>query len=257
MRVQSMPDTCTGRHFYAFQHDLTKDSGYSEEQIKEFHNQQKKEIQYQLDAAKQARIVCVFAFLIGPQTQSKAQLEEFGFTEVVNYHNYKYPDTSKRLIMMARDMNDWEVKKVEAVVNPFAATPTPAAPVAAPQPIPAPVRGPMHRIQSVEYSQEWLTTRGHDATTRERPELGGVIRRYSRRYTEAGNLEGFPIGRWVEIPAHVTEVPPSLVGHNVEVLLVSGGFGRGPGVEIASRPAQSWFWGQHAAGRITHVRRID
>ena len=137
MRIQSMPDTCTARHFYEFLLEFPEYNGqYNRREYDERLASQRSNLITQLNLARQSRIVNVFAFLIGTQASSRAQLEELGFTCVSDLNNYKYPDTSRRLFLMVRDMNDWVEPAAPVVTNTFVQ----AAPVVA-QPAPnGPVR---------------------------------------------------------------------------------------------------------------------
>ena len=261
MRVQGMPDTCTGRHFFAFLHNGAG---------KAYFDNQAKQIKAQLDEAKRGRIVCVFAFLIGPQTESAKQLEEFGFKCTVDFHNYKYPDTSKRLFMFTRDMNDWEVGKsgVQDKVNPFAA-PQPAP--AIPQPVAVPEVPAVRRV-TVETAvrHPWtneptgvrvlpearttsigtrvytaLGTAGIRSTARlmAQPRTadvrGHVVTEDGRSYSNP-----FPVGEWIALNDDVRSIPPTLLNQRVDVISASGAH-------------MEWTWGNWTGdGEIVAVKRI-
>lgn len=243
MQVQGMPDTCTGRHFYGFPHDLayyklhySSNLGYYEKLVKEQQATLHKDLKYQLDQAKLGRIVCVFAFLIeGSQKEAAAILEGYGFEKTVDYNNYKYPDTSRRLLMYTRDMNSWEVGKYPVEKsNPFAkpaAEPTPVA--ATPVPPVAPVV-PEVPVPTV-LAEGRRTSLGTTVFTAVRT---AVIRSTSRLMSipesqdhmagttrdERGILRDNPFtqGQWVAINEDVNDIPPSLRHQRVQVLFLNG-----------------------------------
>lgn len=207
MRVQSMPDTCTARHFYEFLQDFPSYRGhYSQREYGVRLAGQRANLITQLNLARQARIVNVFAFLIGPQTSSKAQLEELGFTCVSDLNNYKYPDTSRRLFMMVRDMNDWVEPAAPVVTNTFAQ--------AAPVPVAVLHRAVVDTHFGLEYSHL-----GFGIRHRTRSRLMAVSRPWGQFVTESGTLvaDPFPLGQWVDIPNCITTCPPALNGVMVEV----------------------------------------
>lgn len=259
MQVQGMPDTCTGRHFYNFPHDLDyykrhySNWDYYEKLVKEQQASLKKDLKQQLDAAKQSRIVCVFAFLIeGSQKEAAAILESFGFEKSVDYHNYKYPDTSRRLLMYTRDMNSWEVGKYPVEkVNPFAKPAAEPAPVEATQVPPAAPAIPEAPVPTVLVDGR-RTSLGTTVFTAVRT---AVIRSTSRLMSvpesqdhmagptrdERGTLRDNPFtpGQWVAINEDVNDIPPSLRGQRVHVLFLNG-------------RTVNWTW-QTWTGRGTHL----
>ena len=245
MRVQSMPDTCTARHFYEF---LQEYPLYAAQWTREVYDNQlvaqRDKLITQLNLAKLSRIVNVFAFLIGPQTSSRAQLEELGFTCVSDLNNYKYPETSRRLFLMVRDMNDWVQPAAPVVTNTFAQ----AAPVPVP---PAPPRTTAGRPVVVvhfglEYSHMWF---GFRHQTRSR--LMAVPRPWGHFITARGTTvdNPFPPGQWVDIPNCIATCPPALIDVNVEVRF------HGDGQLTPARLGQDWNWSS-IRSQIYSVRRV-
>lgn len=222
MLVKGMPDTCTARHFFDFRHDGVSELGLAS---------QKRQLIDQLNQAKLARIVNVFAFLTARQTTSAAQLEELGFTKVADYHNYKYPATSSRLFLYSMDMNNWTIRDVAAPqpANPFAVQPQPA------NPVPPRGAGP-YRYGSAFYVL---------------PRQTGRVR---RRSVEAFMNGEFPVGVWVDVPAGVNQCPDSLRGEFLEVKLASGV------VNQNRRLGALWEWGfagtDLGRGSIIAVKRV-
>lgn len=249
MRVQSMPDTCTARHFYEFLQDFSTYRGtYSEREYNERLAAQRNNLITQLNLARQTRIVNVFAFLIGPQTSSKAQLEELGFTCVSDLNNYKYPETSRRLFLMVRDMNDWVEPAAPVVTNTFTAAPVPVPP---PQvntvPGPVPTR---RRVVATHFGLEYSSMRfGIRHQTRSR--LMAVLRPWGQFVSTNGTpvADPFPRGTWVDIPNCITTCPPTLIGALVEVRF------HGDNGVTMPRNGNLWTW-ESLRNQIYSVRRV-
>ena len=244
MNVQGMPDTCTGRHFYSFPHDLAYYVRHYGEGRREAYAKQcetqlntlKKDLQHQLDEAKRHRIVCVFAFLIeGSQKDAAAVLESFGFEKTVDYNNYKYPDTSRRLLMYTRDMNSWEIGQYPVEkVNPFAkpaAEPTPVAATPVPPAAPAIPEAPVPTVLEGGRRTSLGTTvftAVRTAVIRSTKRLMSVPAsediRVGPTRDERGTLRDnpFTVNQWVAINEDVNDIPPSLRGQRVQVLFLNG-----------------------------------
>lgn len=264
MRVHSMPDTCTGRHFYSFpngweyyaehvKRNPSAASTYTPEWFdKTFLEPLRKELREQLNRAKNERIVSVFAFLIGTQESiGDFLVKEFGFVRTFDAHNYKYPDTSKRLFMYTRDMNDWEVKVEKVKENPFAgstALQTPAAPVAAPVQV------------AVDDTPTICNERNASVNTTVRVQAGTALIRSMGRLlaTQEGEhyiatsgirsrVHPFPANEWVAIPTELPTIPPTLHRQRVDVLLRDG-------------RVRNWHWNSWADRRssqdVVAVKRI-
>lgn len=244
MRVQSMPDTCTARHFYEF---LQEYPLYADQWTREVYDNQlvaqRDKLITQLNLAKQSRIVNVFAFLIGPQTSSRAQLEELGFTCVSDLNNYKYPETSRRLFLMVRDMNDWVETAAPVVTNTFAQ----AAPVPVPQAQPATGRRPVvYTHFGLEYST-WAVGIRHRTQSR----LMAVPDAWGQFITANGTIveAPYPRGQWVDIPNCITTCPPALLTAAVEVRF------HGDGNVRPARLGRDWTWSS-IRSQIYSVRRV-
>lgn len=245
MKITGMPDTCTARHFYSMPRDLLyyqtySDRTYTQERWDKEHGAPfLEQLVSQLNIAKRAQIVNVFAFLIeGSQKTAAKILEEHGFTRVADYNNYKYKDSSKRLWMYSMDMNNWTERKPTKVApeNPFSvqvpARQVPAAEVIVVDPVPrvagvvptditlpiithARIRGENYRavgranvpvkIRSLTACKARDTGEGKYIT----PD-GGYVR------------EPFPRGEWVALPMSLTEIPPTLRSQAITVLHPNG-----------------------------------
>lgn len=217
MRVSPMPDTCTARHFYDMLRDYARDDAFA---------RQEQQIIGQLNLAKNHRIVNVFAFLIeGCQTKSARQLESLGFTRVADYHNYKYPDTSRRLWMYSMDMNNWTHRALtpQQEANPFAAQA--ARPAGAGR---------------FRYHNAWYQT----------PRQQGRIRRTT---VEAFMNGKFPVGVWVDVPFGVTECPVFLRHRQCIVQTTTI-------VNDDQRTGGQWDWrgaGRSERGCLIAVKRVS
>lgn len=220
MRVHSMPDTCTARHFYDFPQgwnvykDYNERSGrpqYTEEWYeKEYIQPLRKQLIDQLNLAKGARIVSVFAFLTGKQEDvGDLLVKEFGFVRSFDAHNCKYPDTSRRLYLYTRDMNDWEIKTQDKITtNPFAVTPTTVDPT---QPT----------LCADRRSVGNTTVRVNGATVRTLSRLLSTME--GNQFVSANkgvrtHIHPFPENVWVAIPRELTVIPPLLYRQRVQVM---------------------------------------
>ena len=245
MRIQPMPDTCTARHFYEFLQEFSVyRGGYTQREHAIRLAAQRDNLIVQLNLAKQARIVNVFAFLIGTQTSSRAQLEELGFTCVSDLNNYKYPETSRRLFLMVRDMNDWVEPAAPVVTNTFAQ----AAPVTVPpaRPLDWTGRPVVYTHFGLEYSHMAFGIRH-----RTRSRLMAVPDAWGQFITANGTTveNPFPRGQWVDIPNCITTCPPVLRDVDVEVRF------HGDGGVTRVRLGQDWTWGS-IQNQIYSVRRV-
>lgn len=178
--VQSIDTTCTGRIINGFWYD----AGNLEQQHWDL---QKREIISRLNQAKRDLIVNVIAFVVGGKQQTSAkQLEEIGFKCVADYHNYKYPEDSKNLMLYSMDMNDWEIKEIPVKKeNPFSVSSSSG---------------------SITYSHPTLLGwRGRNI----------VLEQWCRI---VGDYIGQPT--WIDVPDQLMESPP--VAHNVDVKLRNG-----------------------------------
>ena len=243
MRVHSMPDTCTGRHFCGFPNGWS----YYEEIVKQNPRYEatytpkwyeehtliplRKELREQLNRAKNERIVCVFAFLIGPQEGiGDVLVKEFGFVRTFAAHNFKYPGSSKRLFMYTRDMNDWVHQEERVKVNPFAgsvamqAAPAPVvavqrdhvAPVQADTPTICDERNTVvHTTVRVQSGTALVRSMGRLLATQEGEQFHSTTGTRSR-------VHPFPANEWVAIPNELETIPPTLYRQNVDVLLSDG-----------------------------------
>lgn len=263
MRVHSMPDTCTGRHFYNFptgwehyaEYVKNNPSAADTYTPEWFYKTQleplRKELREQLNRAKNERIVSVFAFLIGPQESiGDFLVKEFGFVRTFDAHNFKYPDTSKRLFMYTRDMNDWVHQGERVKANPFAqpAQPTPA-PVAA-----APVQVAVDDTPTICDARNTVvhtTVRVHSGTALVRS-VGRLLATQEGEHFIAtsgtrSRVHPFPANEWVAIPNELETTPPTLHRQRVDVLMSNG-------------QVRNWHW-QNWTGRWTNqdivaVKRI-
>lgn len=245
MRIQSMPDTCTARHFYEFLLEFPEYNGrYNQREYDERLARQRSDLITQLNNAKLARIVNVFAFLIGTQTTSRAQLEELGFTCVSDLNNYKYPESSRRLFLMVRDMNDWAEPAAPVVTNTFVQAATVPTPPAAPNPLTA--RPVVDTHFGLEYSNMVFGIRRQT-----RARLMAVPHPLGRFITPNGTLvdDPFPRGTWVDIPNCITTCPPTLRDVMVEVRY------RGDGGPSPARIGRHWVW-ESIRDQIYSVRRV-
>ena len=271
MRVQSMPDTCTGRHFYAFpqgweyyaeyvKHHPSAADTYTPEWFDKTQLEPlRKELREQLNRAKNERIVSVFAFLIGTQESiGDFLVKEFGFVRTFDAHNFKYPNTSKRLFMYTRDMNDWVLQAERVKANPFAGS---VAMQAAPAPVVAVQRDHVAPVQvAVGDTPIICDERGTVVHTTVRVQVGTALVRSMGRLlaTQEGeqyrSLQGtrsrlhpFPANVWVAIPNELETIPPTLRGQRVDVLLSNGG-------------VSQWHWYDWSDRRTTQdvvaVKRI-
>lgn len=184
-----------------------------------------------LNTSKAHRKVCVFVFLTMEQRCNFALLEEFGFTSAFNAHNYKYPNSSRRLIMFTRDMNDWVHRQppaTQAEENPFGPVTQHNNPV---------IRLGRRRYFDAEYY-----------TMREQ----GVIRRQSVAHFLSGE---FPIDQWVDVPVMTMhQIPTILRGRRVEVQFAD--VNREPGVRLGEEWVYTDFEGRLQA-QIVRVRRLS
>lgn len=232
MRVHSMPDTCTARHFYDFPQgwnvykDYNERSGrspYTEEWYdKEYIQPLRRQLHEQLNAAKGARIVSVFAFLTGKQESvGDLLVKEFGFERTFDAHNYKYPDSSRRLFMYTRDMNDWEIKQQEKITtNPFATTPVPVAGIPAARTEPAPPT-----LCAARRSIGNTTIRVNGAIVRPLGRLLSTLQGDQFVSATTGvrtHVHPFPENVWVAIPRELTVIPPTLHRQRVQVMQRDG-----------------------------------
>lgn len=196
----SVHSTCTARMLHEFFHDGS---------TPDYFRTQKDRIIGLLNTAKAHRIVNVFAFLIeGSQKQSAAQLEELGFTRVADYHDYKYPDTSKRLWLYSLDMNNYQPasQAPKPSANPFAPrVDNRTAPVAVA--VPTVVHVVAHQFFGLTYNIA---------------KHSSAIRRQFLHRLMLNSPEVWPRGRWVDIPLEVDRCPPFLRGRAVEVQLLGG-----------------------------------
>ena len=188
--LQSINTVCTGQILSGLPYDGSAEISYIEF---------KESVKTRLDHCLDCRVVNVIAFGIGTQMKSVEILKEtFGFKEVHNSHNYKYPADSKRLILLCKDMNDYTPADIapKKVVNSFAAPEAPARPVWD------------ARTRDGTFERQFSTDPHIDQ---------GFIRRLIARYSTIyrngffsnnGDVatDPFPMNRWVEIPANV-EVP--------------------------------------------------
>lgn len=243
MRIQGLPDTCTARHFYDFPSDKKFYPAWSSARYEEnVVLPLRKQIVEQLNNAKLQRIVNVFAFLIPSRQSDIAKiLEEYGFTKVADYNNYKYPDTSGRLWLYSRDMNDWDAKTPVPGVhtkdeNPFAVRVTPPT---IPGALLAPrlttgvlrIRGEdYHAINVRKYISLSAALAQRTTTGKFRTQRGGYVE------------EPFPRGVWVALPASLTRIPPTLREQDVQVLLSNGN-------------VLDWSWSRFV-GQVVAVRRM-
>lgn len=188
--LQSILTVCTGQILSGLPYDGSPENAYTEF---------KANVKIRLDFCRDCRIVNVIAFGIGTQMKSVEILKEtFGFKEVHNSHNYKYPADSKRLILLCKDMNDYQPADIapKKVVNSFAAPEAPVRPTWD------------ARTRNGEFERQFNTD----------PHIAqGFIRRLISRYSTTmrngefinngeATIDPFPMNRWVEIPANV-EVP--------------------------------------------------
>lgn len=240
MQVSSMPGTCTGRHFCGFPNGWS----YYEELVKQNPRYEatytpkwyeentlaplRKELREQLNRAKNERIVCVFAFLIGPQEGiGDLLVKEFGFVRTFDAHNFKYPDSSKRLFMYTRDMNDWVHQEERVKVNPFA---QPAQPTPQPAPVAAPVQAVMWADTPTicdERNTVVHTTVRVQAGTALVRSVGRLLSTQEGGYFVAtsgvrNRVHPFPANEWVAIPNELETIPPTLFRQRVDVLLSNG-----------------------------------
>lgn len=186
--------------------------------------------------------VCVFALLTMQQSDNFPVLEELGFVKTFDANNYKYPDTSKRLVMFTKDMNGWEppAKKVpEKSVNPFHVR------------VPATAPAPLVNLQEdapMLFLQDTVTSQGAIYHTRR---VQGVLRRLSVQ----GWLEGeFPVGQWVDVPKQrgfsaTGRCPEQLRGQHVVIQLRNGDHVLGT--------ADNFIWAtRNAPDDIVRVKRL-
>ena len=202
--LQTINTVCTAQIVSGLPYD-----GSSERTYQGFKNS----VKSNLDYCSRALVVNVLAFGIATQTKSIEILKEvFGFKEVHNSHNYKYPEDSKRLVCLIKDMNDYKSADLtNKVTNPFAASNE------APRP------------------SIW-DSRTRDPEALRAVGLGDevVIRRLRSRYNtdlingelvlngEVVRSDPFPINRWVEIPNDATQVPLLDTMNRVSMLYSAG-----------------------------------
>lgn len=237
--VAPVPSVCTAFQIHSFGFDggvyqITARDGrlkmvatYSEEYKTAIRNK----LVELLNLSKAHRKVCVFVFLTMEQSCNFALLEEFGFTSAFNAHNYKYPDTSRRLIMFTRDMNDWVHRQppvTQAEENPFGTA--------------AQHNNPAIRLSRLRYfDAEYYTMREQ-----------GVIRRQSVSHFLSGE---FPINQWVDVPVMRTnQIPTILRGRRVEVQFAD--VNREPGIRLGEEWVYTDFKGWLQA-QIVRVRRLS
>ena len=271
MRVSSMPDTCTGRHFYSFptgwEHyeEVVKDNpsvaaSYTPEWFEKTQLEPlRSELRDQLNRAKNERIVSVFAFLTGPQESiGDLLVKEFGFVRTFDAHNYKYPDSSKRLFMYTRDMNDWVHQEERVKVNPFTGSVTmqaaPAPIVTVQQYNVAPVQVAEANIPTLCDARNTalrLTVRVRAGTALLRSLGRLVATQEGENFISSGGTRSrvhpFPANEWVAIPNELERIPPTLLRQNVDVLLSNG--------EIRQWNWQTWI-DRRATQDVVAVKRI-
>lgn len=188
--LQTINTVCTAQIVSGLPYD-----GSSERTYQDF----KTSVKSNLDYCSRALVVNVLAFGVATQTKSIEILKEvFGFKEVHNSHNYKYPGDSKRLICLIKDMNDYKPTDLRnKVTNTFAAS----------------------NEQAPRPSIWDARTQDPEALRSVALENEVIIRRLRSRYNtqlingefvlndEVVKNDPFPINRWVEIPNDVTQVP--------------------------------------------------
>lgn len=231
MRYSDVPATCTARHFHGFLGDMAPNHQF---------DQQSKTIKNALDMAKNHRIVNVFAFLIeGSQKKSAEQLESFGFKRVADYHDYKYPTTSKRLWLYSRDMNDWTIgEQKTANVNPFA----PATAQQAVFPEPQAARQPWVNPPPVRIAPTRAGTLAYPIRLER-----GVLRRQTRETWR----NPLPLNRWVDVPEGFLACPDHLRMAEIAIQ-------RRDGVTIPPQRGDRWGWDMppNTPLRIIRVMRV-
>lgn len=238
MQVHPMPDTCTGRHFCAFPNGWNYYEGlvkqhprYESTYTPKWYEETilvplRKELRGHLNRAKNECIVCVFAFLIGPQEGiGDILVKEFGFVRTFDAHNYKYPDTSKRLFMYTRDMNDWVHQEERVKANPFA---QPSQPTPAPEAV-APVQvavADTPTICGARNSVAQTTVRVHSGTALVRSMVRLLATQEGEQFISTSGTRSrvhpFPANEWVAIPNELETIPPTLLNQRVDVLLSNG-----------------------------------
>lgn len=227
--IASVFTVCTAYQIHSFAYN----GGVDQDALRE-------EIIRHLNVSRSHLKVCVFALLTMQQSDNFPVLEELGFVKTFDANNYKYPDTSQRLVMFTKDMNGWEPpakKAPEKTANPFHVT--------VPDTNPAPVANPRDDAPVVVL-QDTVTTQGAIYHTRR---VQGVLRRLSLQ----GWLEGkFPSATWVDVPkqTRIGLCPFQLLGQHVSVQLRNGGY--------ATRQAQDFTWTtRNLRDDIVRVKRLS
>lgn len=248
--VTGVPTVCTGRQLHSFFYD-----GDSPREMEILQQQLREQMPTFLNEAKRHQIVCFFAILTGQQTKAAEVLEEFGMVRTFDAHNYKYPDSSKTLMMYTKDMNTWEIqepKKVEKEVNPFHVNPAPA-PTPRLETTPLTIGNLTQGAQLLEVINSSTHRDEHHqrfGLTYLRTRMEGSIVRRSLDRIQTDDLEMWPVGRWVEIPAELNQMPSCLRDYQVEVEL--DGY-RG----MTARRGPHWNWNYRGAARIIRARRVN
>lgn len=230
--VQNVPTVCTAYQICSFDYN----GGVNAAKLRE-------EIIRHLNLSRSHLKVCVFALLTMQQSDNFPVLEELGFVKTFDANNYKYPDTSKRLVMFTKDMNGWEppAKKVpEKTANPFLVLPATA---------PTPVANPRDDAP-VLVLQDTVTSQGAIYHTRR---VQGVLRRLSLHGWVSGE---FPVGQWVDVPKQPGlwtrgegVCPEQLRGQRVSIQLRNG--------EYVRRRAEEFIWTTRNVGDdIVRVKRL-
>lgn len=229
--VQSVPTVCTAYQICSFAYN----GGVNVAKLRE-------EVINHLNLSRSHLKVCVFALLTMQQSDNFPVLEELGFVKTFDANNYKYPATSKRLVMFTKDMNGWEPpakKAPEKTANPFHVT----------APAPVPVVNPRDDAP-VLVLQDTTTSHGAVYHTRR---VRGVLRRLSLHGWMSGE---FPIGQWVDVPKQPGRdhrdglCPEQLRGQRVSVQLRNG--------ECAERHAGDFTWTtRNLRDDIVRVKRLS
>lgn len=235
--VQGVPTVCTAYQICSFAYN----GGVNVAELRD-------ELISHLNMSRSHLKVCVFALLTMQQSDNFPVLEELGFVKTFDANNYKYPDTSKRLVMFTKDMNGWKPpakKAPEKSANPFHVTASGARPGDTVTPEPIPVATPRGDAPVVVL-QDAVTSQGAIYHTRR---VSGVLRRISLQ----GWLYGeFPVGQWVDVPRQPGRgglCPFQLRGQRVILQLRNGNYVRGT--------ADSFIWTtRNVPDDIVRVKRL-
>lgn len=241
--LQTINTVCTAQIISGLPYD-----GSSEQSYHDF----KHSVKSNLDYCSRALVVNVLAFGIATQTKAIEILKEvFGFKEVHNSHNYKYPGDSKRLICLIKDMNDYKSADCSnEVTNQFAAS----------------------NEQTLRPSIWDARTQDPEALRSVALENEVIFRRLRSRYNtqlingkfvlngEVSRSDPFPINRWVEIPNDVTQVPLLDKMNRVSMVYysISGGALHTWTGLLTNRRLSNVIWEYQMAGiKIMAVSRRD